>query len=502
MIDGRELIKLFFLFEQKEADFIGKERIDDFLVWPIIKSPLCYSYLSQVSVTQSTEIKSGNKWLNLITKSFSAISFLLKTNLSAKFRHKVLVYAKTVDKQSKKDHKYINYITDGWILEGAVQNYFYTEYADSGIYREPSLIPIAFRLNNLDILSIVIPKKKLKSKVSNIALSITQKINEFLKVSGSELQIALSEVEEILIRFLVTKKISSIFLKSIRPSTIITSEKLGTGFYAAANKMKIPVIDLQHGIIDQYEPMYQYAETLKPYKASMLLPDFIGVWGGFHQHMLLQHNFWHLSEIPIIGNYRMYLRGLQNHSGSGKDNSILLPTQWTVFNESKLLLNNMAACNERNFSLIIKLHPMEPESFREFYINFAETHSHWVTIKYPKDDIYELISRSKLLIGFNSTSMIEAAALDTPSITLTTPLMPKGIYEFLGDNISKKGIKPIELTNTSEILNTIDLAITDKDFYSEWQSNAREAGQLFFADNFDKRSRALMEQLINLNKGN
>lgn len=145
---------------------------------------------------------------------------------------------------------------------------------------------------------------------------------------------------------------------------------------------------------------------------------------------------------------------------------------------------------------------MEPESFREFYINFAETHSHWVTIKYPKDDIYELISRSKLLIGFNSTSMIEAAALDTPSITLTTPLMPKGIYEFLGDNISKKGIKPIELTNTSEILNTIDLAITDKDFYSEWQSNAREAGQLFFADNFDKRSRALMEQLINLNKGN
>ena len=72
---------------------------------------------------------------------------------------------------------------------------------------------------------------------------------------------------------------------------------------------------------------------------------------------------------------------------------------------------------EQSLHLTIKLHPREPEQSHPLQ-ELVASFSGLVTLKNQFEDIYQLILESDLVIGSNSTALIEAAVLGTPTFSL------------------------------------------------------------------------------------
>src|ERR1051326_4577059 len=100
MNDPREMIKAFSCFEREKAITITRFRACGFLVWPIIKSSLCYNYLKKQAIPPSVNpsrsalkkaVQQGENLLKLFFK-------LLPVFVKRQFRKApVLFYAKSAD---------------------------------------------------------------------------------------------------------------------------------------------------------------------------------------------------------------------------------------------------------------------------------------------------------------------------------------------------------------------------------------------------------------------
>ena len=81
----------------------------------------------------------------------------------------------------------------------------------------------------------------------------------------------------------------------------------------------------------------------------------------------------------------------------------------------------------------IKLHPRETEHGHPLQ-KLAGLFKGSVTIKHNSIDIYQLILEADLVIGSNSTALIEAAALGTPTFSLGIGSKPEGLSAAHGHN--------------------------------------------------------------------
>lgn len=498
MRDKRDIIRAFSLFEEERSELIGTFRLEGFLIWPIVKSALCYNFIRTQALEEQVKIRQGRR--RILYRKIEALLYLVSASIKIylkcrKNKETVLFFTKTIDKLTRVNGKYFNFLTDGFITGRIVKHFVYTEESVDGDYREPYTVPIDLKLDHLNILSLFFRKKEQRKKNRALATAFAGHLNQYLSDKKFPIQVDIITMEELLNNFLVEYRVSNTFLRFVKPSLIITSEKIGTGFYAAACEQNIKTIDLQHGIIDSSEPMYQYSSKLKSFKTKMLLPDIIGLWGRHHKCILLQKEFWDEKDLYVLGNQRLHINRakLADHA---KENIVLFPTQWTVFEETKQLLEALARVPYKDFKFILKLHPAEPASFKEYFFSFSEKNDDWMAIAAGTEDIYELFAQARLVVGFNSASMIEAAALKTPSITLTTPQMPYGIYDFLGVDIPMVGIKAVALENLTALIELIHMAITNVPFYRTWQEEAAKLGAVFFAEDYEANALALIENEI------
>jgi glycosyltransferase involved in cell wall biosynthesis len=148
---------------------------------------------------------------------------------------------------------------------------------------------------------------------------------------------------------------------------------------------------------------------------------------------------------------------------------------------------------------VLKLHPLEPVHFKNFFFDFAGANSSWMEIADADADIFKLITQSKLIVGFNSASLTEALALNTPCISLSTVSMPNGVYEFLGPDMQKNGIKLVDVNNIDELTTLLNRCMTDQSFYKQWQSDARQMSHELFAENFVANAKTLIRQYSGVN---
>ena len=274
MRNPREILKVFHCFENERAEKIGQFSINGFLAWPIIKSNLCYRYIREKSIPaeqtkpgarENSLFKIARKTLVLI----GALGYLGRIYLiKSRKKNSVLFYAKSADKLTKLEGYYFNYLLDGFIREHVVTNFIYAEQSLEGNYRRPYSTTIDLKIDKLFALSFFYKTRARRKELKKTAAAITGEINDYLARTPG-MQIREKDVKEILVAFWTEYKISRLLLKALKPAMIITSEKIGTGLFAAAADLKIPAVDLQHGIIDALEPMYQYSARLSPARETM-----------------------------------------------------------------------------------------------------------------------------------------------------------------------------------------------------------------------------------------
>ena len=162
----------------------------------------------------------------------------------------------------------------------------------------------------------------------------------------------------------------------------------------------------------------------------------------------------------------------------------------------KQLLQNLVRHVQDDIEIVLKLHPLEPAANVEQFRQMAIAHAGKISIAEKDSDIYSLIDRSLLMIGFDSAALLEAIALSKPCITITTPGMPQGMHSMFNDKNLEEAIKAVDLDNVECITGLIDKASHDPVFYEEWVNAARGQGLYLYANNYIGNCRAFIEKFI------
>ncbi|MGB8194448.1 MAG: hypothetical protein WCF67_21130 [Chitinophagaceae bacterium] len=486
--------------ENEKADVICGVTWQGFNAWQVIKTPYYFfriqSSAKNNAVPRFYTIKKFARSLEYVL--YYALFIL--TYAVFKRNHKkpaVLISAFTGDKLAKNEHgKYFNYLVDAFVTEGMVKDYLYMEHSLNGEFKKPSCVTAGVKTDFL--LKAAQGYKFLYGKKLR-ADNVASQLNSLL--DDEELSAAFTSAQRevvlknILVDFAAEYKISTIFLKAVRPRLILCSETPGTGFMAAANNLRISAVDMQHGIIDPAHPQYVYSGKLKCCKQHLVLPDRVGVFGSFHKKILMRSGFWSGDEIIELGSYRMESTREKYSSvqpEARRSFSILFPTQWTSFNDMMLLLKMLGGQLPEQVRIVVKLHPLEyAANVEKYYKLQADFPS--LEIKEKDTDIYELIRSSFLMIGFDSAVLLESISLGTPAITIGTKESPNGIHSVLENDYLESTIRMVDINDKEKLVALITRAIEDKDFYASWKTAAVEKGDELYKSDYINNCRKFIQ---------
>ncbi|HEY0680467.1 MAG TPA: hypothetical protein VGD17_19430, partial [Chitinophagaceae bacterium] len=327
MTNWNVLSKYLFEFENTYGQELAALKYRNFNAWQIVKIPL---YFNNINTVPSASSLARRKFLGyrILKKTAGAASLLtqlinLWVGSNFKSSNRVLFFTFAGDKLAKdEDGKYFNFLVDGFISSGLIGNYIYAETSVNGDYKQPSRVNIDFKVDQLYTLFPLFKRmSKEELRESEFCVNkLNEKLQSFSDKHGS-LKVDMGKLRTIFSMFSAELKMFRFFLGICRPKLIITSEKPGTSFLAAAKSMNIPVLDVQHGIIDKHHPQYIYAEVMSNSKKDMILPDWIALFGNFHREILLKTGFWSDNELTILGSSRMEMNR-NRYRTEGKERNI------------------------------------------------------------------------------------------------------------------------------------------------------------------------------------
>lgn len=247
------------------------------------------------------------------------------------------------------------------------------------------------------------------------------------------------------------------FLSETKPKIIALSSAYsipGIFITLAAHELDIKVVEFQHGLIDCSHIAYNSlcADINKNY-----YPDCLFTYGVFDccfpRHII--------PKVIAIGNY--YLEMCKKRYYKSKSNIILIvddiDNPELIF---KLAYRLYKAKINDKFEVIYRLHPESPLPKNK--INDLEKIN--IRISYNDENIYELLSKSKWVVGIRSTVLIEALYFECNSRTLEN------------ENVNNIAFKLLKKVNCSQLINEVNQNINIDEtnisnlFYTKFNSSS------------------------------
>lgn len=311
--------------------------------------------------------------------------------------------------------------TDEW-LKNFSKSYYVLEEAYAGKHLQPVLTKHLKYTNNKkrDKLIKQCVKKNGKINVKEQMLGVINDIeSEFqIKFSQKEICDIIKKTTDVIKNrdgyYLYYKKI----LKRVKPKIILCTvaynyEKLI--LCELGKDMKIPVVELEHGIIGRGHVCYNFEKKID----IKSFPDYIFVFGKYDvevpRYPINRNRIYNVGSAELEKNVKYY--------GKRSDNNIKNKKIITVIsaNDEKLLkmvctLSRIIDLNK--YHIIIKLHPSEYKKWKKFYpfligkdITIADDKYH---------NIYYYLAKSDYIIGSSSTALFEATAFKNNILIYTS----------------------------------------------------------------------------------
>lgn len=153
-----------------------------------------------------------------------------------------------------------------------------------------------------------------------------------------------------------------------------------------------------------------------------------------------------------------------------------------MFLQIREWLEDLSSSGISGIKISVKKHPLEPVHQSKWYTEFARAHFNIFEIE-EKPDLLNALTGKHLLIGFHSTSLLEALSVGVPVITICTTQLPLGINSMLNINLSEV-IKPVR--DEHEIKKLIKQFKSDTNFATQWSAESYKVGSAFFAKDYYK----------------
>jgi len=236
--------------------------------------------------------------------------------------------------------------------------------------------------------------------------------NDIKSCFGIEIDISILIKQEIK-RANIEEKIYSLYFRVVKPKALILICSYGKeNIIKAAKKLNIKVIEVQHGVINQYHLGYHYPNFKKE-----SFPDYFLAYGSYWTESTVlpipEENI-RIVGYPYLEQYRARV-SLQK-----KKNQIVVVSQGQIGSLLADFICDFIDLNN-NVKVFYKLHPGERHNWENNYPNLFEKRNKLEVIDSEYPNIYELLIESKWQIGVNSTSIFEGFYLGCKTFILDLP---------------------------------------------------------------------------------
>jgi hypothetical protein len=327
----------------------------------------------------------------------------------------------------KKDGYWWDTITD-YIMEDLEQNYVSIEHNINLEHRNPP------RTSNLWYFDFQHSLIYIAEKLGIFQVSLSNDEKALLKKIEDEIRQTFGlkiDVKRLTLMHLGYRRIRvpyfQFVLRRIRPKAIVLLTSYGKeDLIEPAKALRIPVIELQHGLINRIHPGYSFPEG-KTMKKTF--PDWLFTFGDYWSNSVdypIDDKHVVSAGFPHLDAERIALSNLR------KRKQILVISQWTIGKDLSRFAADLSKLNELGYNIIYKLHPLEYKNWQEIYPWLVD--SNVDVIHDSTMSIYRLFAESEIQIGVYSTAIYEGLAfglrtyiLDTYGAENTQQLIEDGV---------------------------------------------------------------------------
>lgn len=311
-------------------------------------------------------------------------------------------------------------------------------------------------------------RKKIESEIEKIHVENTN--NEKLALTYLKYELPKSYVEITISQ--------AIFSRLFQKYTNIDK---AIDFWGGARENIIPVLpgnpeamELQHGIITNYHTGYIYPEYANR-KCHSFFERKILVYGNRTKNLLTTQSVFKKEKIEIVGNPRIAEYKKEYMEQDVERNLILFCSQpfeqdGRANNYYETVIPILSIVKEilkkenLTFKIGIKLHPRENNGVKDLYMRKLKD----VIIFDNTSQLYDLLSHTFVQITVNSTTLYEAAAFGTPTITIS----------FNGINMKDEyGFDVWEIKELSDVRRYLNL-LSSKDEYLKYLNYLKQNSRL------------------------
>ena len=307
----------------------------------------------------------------------------------------------------------------------------------------------------------------------------------------------LDTIEELILsmknKIVLQTESARIILENLKPKVIVETTSYNSGTLALnfmAKKMGIPVVEIQHGLIPEFEIGYTY--FIAPYYVKERpLPDKILLYGeAFKENILKTGNGFSDQDLVVTGYLRMnnFLPKITTEKeaiksvvrkklGVKDDDFLITVTSQPGFNIFLVrFLEKVIPLLKKGIFICLKLHPLESVTENSVYKKLS-TNSE-IKIVNNKDmlDLYDLLIASNVHSTICSTVFLEAMALGIPNIILKLPG-----YETVLRTVNQGDIMVVD--SPEEFVNEVMHLKSDNIYRQMAITQAKQISKKFFADN-------------------
>jgi hypothetical protein len=212
----------------------------------------------------------------------------------------------------------------------------------------------------------------------------------------------IEDVNRIILDYKIDYFYYSILFKIKKPKAVfITQNGIQKGLFAAGKRYNIPIVEVQHGIIDDAHLAYSYSKKNNYKENQLYLPTYFFSFSEFWTKDL---NF-PVKEIIAMGNSYFYNTQINNKKGA-KDKKGLLVASSDVFGEDlKNIILDFVNIN-KTIPVYFKLHPNQFSEKKYYLDQFVNNDN--VKVYTNENSIYELLEISNAILVIQSTALYEA----------------------------------------------------------------------------------------------
>ncbi|MHA1960589.1 MAG: hypothetical protein ACW99U_10170 [Candidatus Thorarchaeota archaeon] len=415
-----------FLEIEEKLDLFNKE-IGAVSFWELVRVPIFFQLHQLLTVENSTQVTKPTRLRKYRFYLSSIINILRNPFFS--MRKTLLFFGSP--RRLLQDEYWSDIYTDP-IIDNLELSYISIEHHFNLAHRKPAKTHNLRYFDFIDLLVAMrrvlgLAKIELLESEAHLLQRIQEEINDVFAIHINIRAIVLSKLWRRKARIPIYRTL----LKHIQPKAVVIVTSYGKEALIETSKsLKIPVIELQHGVINQYHVAYSYPG---PNRKKETFPDFLLTFGAYWTESV---------EYPVdrshiirVG-YPFLEEQLNKYLLSEKKKQIVFLSQGTTGTMLSKLALQLSREDKLDYDLVYKLHPREIDTWRENYPWLIDSQ---VIVADTKEALlHSLLGESSIQVGVSSTALLEGLAFGLRTFILKMPgseyfedLIGQGLMQYI-----------------------------------------------------------------------